>query len=136
MPKVKKLIKVIKIPKVVDDCLLYFAQNSQHIPFPVKRVYFITNAHPKLPRGYHAHKKTRQVFVCIQGSIRLILDNGRTREEVILASPQKAVYIGTKIWHEMHDFKKNTILLVLASEKFNQKDYIRDYREFVKYLSK
>jgi len=132
----KKLIKFVSIGKVVDDCLLYFAQNPQHIPFPIKRIYFITNAHTKLPRGYHAHKKTKQVFVCIQGSIRLILDNGKIREETVLASPKKAIFIGAKIWHEMHDFKKDTILLVLASEKFNLKDYIRDYREFVKYLKR
>lgn len=136
MKQAKKLVKFLRIPKVFDDCLLFFAQNPDHIPFPIKRIYFITNANAKLPRGFHAHKKNRQIFFCIQGSIRLILDNGHKREAIILDSPQKGVEIPEMTWHEMHNFKKSTILLVIASEKFDAKDYIRDYRLFVKLAAK
>ena len=136
MKKNKKIISYIKIPKVADDCLLFYAQNPDHIPFPIKRIYFITNADSKLPRGYHAHKKNRQVAFCIQGSVKLVLDNGKKRESVLLSNPQKGVEIPQMTWHEMHNFKKNTILLIFASEKFDTKDYIRDYRLFLKVVAK
>src|SRR3990167_10127862 len=81
-------------------------------------------------------KKTRQVAFCIQGSVKLVLDNGKKRESVLLSNPQKGVEIPQMTWHEMHNFKKNTILLIFASEKFDTKDYIRDYRLFLKVVAK
>lgn len=131
MPLKSRLINLINIPEVNDDCYLYFAQNPQ-IPFKIRRVYYITKPNNKLPRGFHAHKKTKQIIFCIQGSIKLILDNGEMREEIILDRPSAGVFLERMIWHEMIDFKKNTILLVLASKEFDDKDYIRDYEQFKK----
>lgn len=136
MAKVSKLIKLIKIPRVFDDCYLYFAQNSQSIPFSIKRVYFITEANPNLPRGYHAHKITKQVIFCIQGSVKLILDDGQKRQSVIVDKPELGILINNMVWHEMAEFKKNTILLILASTNFDEKDYIRDYETFKKQAHK
>lgn len=126
------LIKFIELPKILDECELIVAQTPEHIPFKIKRVYFIRRAHPQLPRGFHAHKTCQQIIFCICGSIKLIIDNGKVREKIILAEPHKGIFLDKMVWHEMVNFKKNTILLVLASDNFNEKDYIRDYEKFRK----
>lgn len=134
--KSKKIASFIEIPEIKDDCSLIFAQTPNHIPFEIKRIYFISKATPKLPRGFHAHKKTQQVLFCIQGSIKLLIDDGKNQEEVKLNRPNTALFIDKMIWHQMYDFRKNTILLVLASGVFDEKDYIRDYESFKKRLIK
>lgn len=126
----KSLIRFINIPKISDDCYLCFAQNPDHIPFVVKRIYYIFKAQPNLPRGAHAHFKTQQILFCIQGSIKMILDNGKKKEEAILNQPETGILLDKMIWHEMHNFQKDTILLVLASRKYDEKDYVRSYEEF------
>ena len=131
MPKQKES-HLINLPKIFDDCYLSFAQTPDHIPFNIQRVYYITKSDPKLPRGYHAHKKTKQVIFCIQGTIKLTLDDGERKRKIILKESHVGVFIDKMIWHEMIDFKKDTILLVLASKVFNEKDYIRDYAQFKK----
>lgn len=131
-----ELIKLIKIPKIEDDCILCFTQTPDHVPFKIKRVYYIKDATTKLPRGFHAHKKTKQVIFCIQGSVKLFLDNGKKRAEVFLNRPNTGLFIDKMIWHEMVNFKKNTIILALASEKFDPGDYIREYEEFKKRVHK
>lgn len=130
MPQKNSLVKLIKIPKVLDDCILCFAQNPHHIPFKIKRIYTISKAANDLPRGFHAHKKTKQILFCLNGSIKIILDNGKERKEVFLNSPEVGVFIDKMIWHEMLGFKKNTILLVIASTIFDESDYIRNYEHF------
>lgn len=122
----------IELPKIFDDCFLSFAQIPHHIPFNIKRIYYITQANPKLPRGYHAHKKTKQVIFCIQGKVNLILDNGKRKRKILLDQSHVGVFIDKMIWHVMEEFEKNTILLVLASRIFNPSDYIRDYESFKK----
>ncbi len=130
----KSLTQIISVPKILDECSLVFMQIPHHIPFSIKRVYYIFDRQSKRPRGYHAHKKTKQILFCIQGSIKIILDDGKNREEVVLKDPEKGILIDKKIWHEMHDFKKRTILLVLASKQFEAEDYIRNYDDFLEYL--
>lgn len=132
MKRKNSLIQLLQIPEVFDDCYLYFAQTPDHIPFKIKRIYYIINSDVKLPRGLHAHKKTQQVIFCISGSIKLILDNGKKREEIVIDQPNTGVFLDKMIWHEMIDFKRNTILLIIASEKFDPADYIRQYEEFKK----
>lgn len=132
MSQPKSLIRFIKLPKILDDCDLVFAQNPHHIPFVIKRVYYIFKADTKLPRGYHAHRQTRQVIFCIQGTIKLTLDDGRKKQTTTLKEPNIGVFIDKMIWHMMQEFKVDTILLVLASKVFNEEDYIRDYGQFKK----
>lgn len=131
MPKQKESL-LIELPKIIDDCFLFFAQTPDHIPFTIKRIYYITKPNPKLPRGYHAHKKTKQVIFCIQGSIKLTLDNGNQRKIFFLDQSHPGVFIDKMVWHEMDNFKKDTILLIIASKVFNPSDYIRDYHQFKK----
>jgi len=126
-----KLIKLIKLPKISTDGFLCFAQHPEHIPFPIKRIYYIAGVSTGVVRGGHAHKKNKQVLFCIQGSIKIVLDDGKKKESALLKKPNIGVLLEPKIWHEMHNFRKDTILLVLASRKHDPKDYIRDYKEFV-----
>lgn len=127
----KSLIQSVNIPKISDDCFLYFVQNPDHIPFAIKRVYFILKSRSNLPRGSHAHYKTQQILFCIQGGIKMILDDGRKREEMILNHPETGIILDKMVWHEMHNFQKDTILLVLASRKYEDNDYIRSYEQFL-----
>jgi len=86
-------------------------------------------------RGYHAHRDLQQVAICISGSCKFLLDDGRERvENVILDSPNKGLFIDKMIWREMYDFSDDCILLVLASEYYDESDYIRDYEEFLKLI--
>lgn len=132
MRQESKLIQLIKIPQIIDDCSLYFLQSSHHIPFVIRRIYYIMQADTKLSRGFHAHYKTKQVLFCLQGSIKIAIDDGSKKEEIILSDPSTGIFLDKMIWHEMHKFKKNTILLILASALFDAKDYIRDYEYFIK----
>lgn len=105
-------------------------EGNKNIPFDIKRVYYMTGMKPGVPRGFHAHRRLQQVAVCVAGCCRFILDDGRLREEVWLDSPAKGLLIGNMVWREMHDFSQDCVLLVLASEFYDESDYIRDYRNF------
>jgi len=132
MSSKNKLIKFITIPTITDDCQLCFAQYPDHMPFKIKRIYFIISPKANEPRGCHAHRKTRQVLFCIQGKVRMILDDGKNREETILSSPEKGILLEKMVWHEMHDMARSTTLIVVASEKYDPADYIRSYDQFKK----
>lgn len=132
----KKLIRYITIPKIDDDCFLLFAETKKHIPFKIKRFYYIIQPKADSPRGFHAHKTTQQALFCIQGSAKIILDNGTRKDFVILNKPEVGIFLDKLIWHEMHKLSKNTILLVVASKEYLPKDYIRNYTSFLKYLKK
>lgn len=102
------------------------------VPFEIKRVYYIFDTQQGVARGFHAHSNLKQVAVCVTGKCRLILDDGKNREEVWLDSPTKGILIGDLVWREMHDFSEDCVLLVLASEHYDEADYIRDYDEFIR----
>ena len=124
------LIKFIELPNFSDDRGgLVAIESNQSIPFEIKRLYYIFNTTHQ-SRGFHAHIDLKQVAVCVKGSCRFILDNGHTREEITLNSPTQGLYIDALTWREMHDFSEDCILLVLASEHYDENDYIRDYDKF------
>jgi len=110
--------------------LLVVAEALQSIPFDIKRIYFLRDLKPDAPRGFHAHKRLEQVAVCVAGACSFILDNGRSREAVRCESPAKGLYVGPMVWHEMHDFSPGCIILMLASDVYDETDYIRDIVEF------
>jgi len=115
---------------------LCFAEAKRNIPFAIKRAYWIFNVPSEEQRGSHAHKKTEQVLFCLQGSIKMELDNGVHKDSIILDKPNIGIFLGRMLWHKMSNFKKNTILLILASEFFKETDYIRDYDTFKKLAKK
>jgi dTDP-4-dehydrorhamnose 3,5-epimerase-like enzyme len=105
-------------------------EGNKSIPFDVKRVYYIFGTHQDIARGFHAHKELKQVAVCITGKCRMILDDGAVKEDVWLDSPIKGILIDKLVWHEMYDFSKDCVLLVLANDFYDEFDYIRNYEEF------
>ncbi len=123
----------IELPRIVDarDGVISVAEAGRHLPYDIRRVYFIYGLTcAEALRGQHAHRKLEQALFCINGSARIDLDDGQRRFSVVLDSPERGIYMGPGLWHEMHDFQNNCILLVLASDYFMEADYIRDYGEF------
>ncbi|MGD2085697.1 MAG: FdtA/QdtA family cupin domain-containing protein [Candidatus Aminicenantes bacterium] len=134
-----KNARFIKLQTIVDgiDGTIAVAENFNHIPFEIHRAYYIYNlGNPKAVRGKHAHKKLEQVLFCINGSCEIGLDDGENQQAVILDKPNIGVYLGAELWHTMKKFSDNCILLVLASDVYNEKDYIRCYDEFTDYISR
>ncbi|MDR9862863.1 WxcM-like domain-containing protein [Pseudomonas baetica] len=103
-----------------------------NIPFAIKRVYYIYGTLPDVGRGYHAHRRLEQMAICVSGRCKMIIDDGVTRQEQLLDSASKALVIRNMIWREMHDFSDDCVLLVLASEYYDESDYIRDYDQFIR----
>ncbi|MBH0019502.1 FdtA/QdtA family cupin domain-containing protein [Pseudoalteromonas sp. SWXJ133] len=126
------LIKLINLPSLGDERgALVALEGNKLVPFDIKRVYYIFGTEKGVSRGFHAHKQLKQVAVCITGKCRMTLDNGTEKAEVWLDSATKAVLIEDMVWHEMHDFSDDCVLLVLASELYDEADYIRHYQEFI-----
>ncbi len=127
------LIQWVNFPPLGDERgSLVALEGSKTVPFEIKRVYYIFGTQQGVARGFHAHRNLKQVAVCVTGKCRMILDDGETRQETWLDSPTKGLIIGDRVWREMHDFSPDCVLLVLASEHYDENDYIRNYDEFVK----
>lgn len=127
------LVKLINFPSLGDERgSLVAIEANKSVPFEIKRVYYIYGTKAGVSRGYHAHKELKQVAVCVSGKCCMILDDGSNKEEVWLDSPTKGLLIEEMVWHEMHDFSPDCVLLVLASDHYDEEDYIRDYREFLR----
>ena len=104
------------------------------VPFEIKRVYYMYDTGEGVIRGCHAHKKLDQVLICLKGSCKILLDNGMEKETVSLEKPYEGLYITGNIWREMYDFTPDAVLIVLASEPYNEDDYIRDYDAFLRFI--
>lgn len=135
MKKKKSLINLIKIPQIEDEGYLFFAQYPESIPFKIKRIYFITKPKSGSVRGKHSHRELKQILFCLQGSVKMILDDGYQKESLILDDPSEGVILKPLIWHEMHELDKKTILLVLASDVYKAEDYVRNYDDFLKIVN-
>ncbi|MCU8031116.1 FdtA/QdtA family cupin domain-containing protein [Shewanella sp. SM73] len=127
------IIKLIPFQTHGDDRgALVALEEGRNIPFPVKRVYYLFNTKEGVGRGFHAHKALKQIAICLKGHCRFVMDNGVDKAEIILNSPSQGLLIDIMQWHEMYDFSDDCILLVLASDLYNESDYIRDYEQFIK----
>jgi len=130
------LIKVIDFKSLGDERGdLVSLEGNKEIPFDIKRVYYLFSTESQVSRGFHAHKDLQQVAICVKGSCTFILDDGNVREDVVLNSPLKGLYIDSMKWREMHDFSEDCVLMVLASSFYDEADYIRDYQEFTEMVS-
>ena len=107
-------------------------EGGRNVPFEIKRVYWIFDTLPDEDRGFHAHKNMEQIIVAMDGACQFILDDGKTREKVWLNRPDQGLYIGKNMWREMRHFSYGCKLMVLASDYYNEKEYIRDYDVFLK----
>lgn len=104
----------------------------EQVPFEIKRVYYIFGTDPEAVRGKHAHHKLKQVLVCVSGACDIRMDDGKERKTVRLDHPAKGLYIEGLIYHEMLNFSRDCVLLVLADAPYDESDYIRDYHQFLK----
>jgi dTDP-4-dehydrorhamnose 3,5-epimerase-like enzyme len=102
------------------------------IPFNIKRTYYLTNLKMDEPRGFHAHKKLKQFAICLKGSCRFVMEDENSRKEFVLNKSNQGIKIDPMVWHEMHDFSQDCVLLVLADDYYDEADYIRSYEEFKK----
>ncbi len=132
-----KNCKFVKL-KFFDDGIdgnLVIAESFKNIPFQIKRVYFINNLKSKgIVRGQHAHKKLEQILFCINGSFELELNDGTNKESFVLTTPHIGVYMGFGVWCTMRNFSPDCIILVLASDFYNESEYIRNYSDFLRYV--
>ncbi|MCM1251818.1 MAG: FdtA/QdtA family cupin domain-containing protein [Clostridium sp.] len=110
-------------------------EEKKNIPFEVKRVYFMYGTKEGIRRGMHAHKTLKQVLFCPCGACTILLDDGKERKSVRLDNPSEGLVIEAAIWREMFDFTPDAVLTVLASDYYDENDYIRDYDEFLQYIS-
>lgn len=128
----ESLIKIIDFDLLGDERgFLVALEENKNIPFEIKRVYFLTGMQRDIPRGFHAHKQLEQVAICLAGQCRFILDDGFRKESVVLNEINQGLYIGNMVWREMHEFSENCVLLVIASEHYDEADYIRNYQDFI-----
>lgn len=109
-------------------------EENRNIPFEVKRVYFMYDTKPGVHRGFHAHKALKQILFCPCGACTVMLDSGKEREYIRLDKPTEGIVVEAGIWREMFDFTENAVLMVLASDYYDESDYIRNYDEFIRYI--
>jgi dTDP-4-dehydrorhamnose 3,5-epimerase-like enzyme len=129
-------IKFIQFQNHGDDRgSLVALEDHKNIPFTIKRVYYLFNTQEKVRRGFHAHKKLKQLAVVLKGSCRFLLDDGVEKIDFLLDNPSQGLYIESFVWREMYDFSDDCVLLVLADSFYDESDYIRDYEQFKKEIS-
>lgn len=129
-----KIIRIKTIPTVNAGELSFFEANHD-VPFEFKRMYYISKVPEGVRRGFHAHKKLKQLLFCPFGRIQLILENELGRQEIELSDPSIGVVIERPTWREMLWLQKDSVLCVAASEFYEVDDYIRNYKEFINYIN-
>ncbi len=103
------------------------------IPFEIRRIYYITRVPEHTIRGFHAHKELEQVLLCLNGAVKISVSDPFCKQVFVLDDPATGLYIGPGLWREMYDFSPAAVLLVLASQRYEEADYIRDYRTYCEY---
>ena len=111
-------------------------EENKEIPFKIKRVYYIYDVEDDVRRGFHSHKNLEQILICVHGNVKILLKTPVEEKVILLDDPSKGLYIGPDIWREMYDFNDGAVLMVLASEYYDESDYIRNYDEYEKYYKK
>ena len=128
-------IQTVKLEEHGDSRgILIALEQMKNVPFEIKRVYYMFNTVKGVRRGFHAHKQLKQILICVKGSCKILLDDGNEKAEVCLDEPNKGLIIESNIWREMFDFSEDAVLMVLASELYDEEDYIRDYNKFIQYV--
>lgn len=132
VPERESTIKLLDFREIGDKRgSLVSLESRKNVPFDIKRVYYIYDTLSGVVRGLHAHRDLQQLLVCVSGSCKVTLDNGYSREQVILDSASTGLLIRNLIWREMYDFSEGCVLMVLASGYYDESDYIRNYDDFL-----
>ena len=129
-----QVIKSMFQPHGDDRGQLVALKEFKDIPFRIRRVYYMYDTASGVTRGKHAHKSLQQILICIHGSCKILLDNGKEKKIVPLEKPYEGLYVSNNMWREMYDFSPDAVLMVLASELYDESDYIRDYDDFLDFL--
>ena len=125
--------KLIELKTLGDERgSLIAIEQGYNAPFEIKRVYYIFDTKKGIKRGFHAHINLKQIAIVVKGSCTFTIDDGKIRKEIKMDNPNQGLFIEGLIWREMKDFSEDCVLVVLASEHYDEKDYIRDYQEFKK----
>ena len=129
------LIQLVPIPQHGDARgQLAVVELGGALPFVIRRAYWIHGTKPGVSRGFHAHKKLRQLCVCVAGSVKVSLFDGQREESIVLDSPASGLLIGPGLWREMHDFSPDCVLMIFTDSEYNEADYIRDRDQFIRYV--
>lgn len=124
--------KIIDLPKITDPRgNLSFIEGGRHIPFEIKRVYYLYDVPGGSDRGSHAHKKLHQFIVAMSGSFDVVLDDGKEKKRFHLNRSYYGLYVCPMMWRDLDNFSSGAVCMVLASEHYDEADYIRDYQQFV-----
>ena len=123
--------KIIDLPKVEDPRgNLTFIESDRHIPFDIRRVYYLYDVPGGSHRGGHAHKDLHQLLIAMSGSFDITLDDGRTKFKYHMNRSYYGLYIPPMIWREIDNFSSGSVCMVLASEHYMESDYYRNYHDF------
>jgi hypothetical protein len=125
--------KIVELPKITDPRgNLTFIEGGDHIPFDIRRVYYLYDVPGGAERGGHAHKGLHQLIIAMSGSFDVVLDDGKNKKRVHLARSYYGLYVCPMIWRELDNFSSGSVCMVLASNKYDESDYYRDYGQFMK----
>jgi hypothetical protein len=125
--------QMVSLPKIADPRgNLTFIEGGSHIPFDIKRVYYLYDVPGGAERGGHAHKGLHQLIIAMSGSFDVVLDDGREKKRVHLNRSYNGLHVCPMIWRELDNFSSGSVCMVLASSKYDEDDYYRDYAEFMK----
>lgn len=128
---------IINLPKLSDARgNLTFIEGFNHIPFDIKRVYYLFDIPRGADRGAHGHRNLQQFIVAISGSFDVILDDGIGTKTFHMNRPDYGLFVSQSIWRDITNFSSGSVLMVLASEIYDESDYFRDYAEFINYVKK
>ena len=124
--------KIIDLPKITDPRgNISFIEGGQHIPFDIKRVYYLYDVPGGSDRGSHAHKNLHQFVVAMSGSFDIVLDDGKEKRKFQLNRSYNGLYVCPMMWRDLGNFSSGAVCMVLASEHYEEADYIRDYQQFL-----
>ena len=124
---------LIELPKITDPRgNLTFLEGGIHIPFEIKRVFYLYDVPTGENRGAHAHRELHQFLICLSGSFDVLVDDGLNKNVLHLNRPWKGLHVPPMIWAAEINFDPGSVCLVMASNTFNENDYIRNYEEFIK----
>ena len=128
--------KIIELPRITDPRgNLTVAEANKNIPFDIKRVYWLYDVPGGECRGGHAHKQIKEILIAVSGSFHVTLDNGKKKQTFLLNHPYQGLLIDTKTWRTLDDFSSGAVCVVLASDFYDENDYIYNYNDFLQYIN-